>query len=134
MDGALPSCLSVYNMYLSIHLRGLQRLTCAEMVHSNWKHTFLQYSLSMTASDCAYLYTQGPMREAMESDVVEEDGEVVVRMSTGNWFFLREDPDNRKAFILEGGFGDRYRLQTDKPVQLPASQLACQAERPLYDL
>ncbi|CAL5219899.1 g1824 [Coccomyxa viridis] len=59
----------------------------------------------------------GPMREAMESDVVEEDGEVVVRMSTGNWYFLREDPDNRKAFILEGGFGDRYRLQTDKPVR-----------------
>lgn len=64
---------------------------------------------------------QAPMTEARQSDVVEDDGEVVVRMSTGNWYFLREDPANRKAFILEGGSGERFQLQTDKPV---GSQLA----------
>lgn len=70
------------------------------------------------------------MTEAMESDVVEDDGEVAVRMSTGNWYFLREDPDNSRAFILEGGFGDRYRLQTDKPVWSPVLQHArCPATR-----
>lgn len=74
------------------------------------------------------------MREAMESDVVEEDGEVVVRMSTGNWYFLREDPDNRKAFILEGGFGDRYRLQTDKPVLPQLYSMRSQAEGNPYAL
>ena len=62
------------------------------------------------------------MTEARESDVVEDAGEVAVRMSTGNWYILREDPEDRKAFILEGGFGDRYRLQTDKPVWLLASE------------
>ncbi len=50
------------------------------------------------------------MTEARESDVVEDAGEVAVRMSTGNWYILREDPEDRKAFILEGGFGDRYRI------------------------
>ena len=62
------------------------------------------------------------MTEARESDVVEDAGEVAVRMSTGNWYILREDPEDRNAFILEGGFGDRYRLQTDKPVWLLASE------------
>ena len=61
----------------------------------------------------------------MQSDVVEDEGEVAVRMSTGNWYLLKEDPENRKAFILEGGFGDRYRLQTDKPVSLRARQEHC---------
>ncbi len=58
----------------------------------------------------------------MQSDVVEDEGEVAVRMSTGNWYLLKEDPENKKAFILEGGFGDRYRLQTDKPVSLRGGQ------------
>ena len=53
----------------------------------------------------------------MQSDVVEDDGEIAVRMSTGNWYILRQDPGDGRAFILEGGFGDRYRLQTDKPVR-----------------
>ena len=53
----------------------------------------------------------------MQSDVVEDDGEVAVRMSSGNWYILRQDPADGRAFILEGGFGDRYRLQTDKPVR-----------------
>ena len=69
----------------------------------------------------------------MQSDVVEDDGEIAVRMSTGNWYILRQDPGDGRAFILEGGFGDRYRLQTDKPVRslrkmrLPA---CLQAKRP----
>ena len=53
----------------------------------------------------------------MKSDVVEDDGEVAVRMTSGNWYILRQDPADGRAFILEGGFGDRYRLQTDKPVR-----------------
>ena len=91
--------------------------------HANcFEHNTLQFAATM-----GYHLTicmQGPMTEAMESDVLEEDGEVVVRMSTGNWYFLREDPDNSRAFILEGGFGDRYRLQTDKSVWAPVLQNA----------
>ena len=63
-----------------------------------------------------HLLMQAPITEAMQSDVVEDEGEIVVRMSTGNWYYLREDPADSKAFILEGGFGERFRLQTDKPV------------------
>ena len=74
---------------------------------------------------------QEAMTEAMGSDVVEDGGEVAVRMSTGNWYYLREDPDNRKAFILEGGFGDRYRLQTDRPVWIPLA-VHCQTGQSLY--
>ena len=81
---------------------------------------------------------QEPLTEGMQSDVVEDDGEIAVRMSTGNWYILRQDPGDGRAFILEGGFGDRYRLQTDKPVHFfriarlfvykPRSQEHCSPE------
>ena len=54
---------------------------------------------------------------------MDRDGLVSVRRNSGEWLFLQPGP-NSKAFTLEGEFGERYQLQTDKevggyPMQLP---------------
>lgn len=47
---------------------------------------------------------------------MDREGLVSVRNSTGEWFFLQTGPNSR-AFTLEGEFGEKYLLQTDKEVR-----------------
>ena len=61
------------------------------------------------------LCQQEAWREARGSDVMDRDGLVSVRRSSGEWLFLQQGP-NSKAFVLEGEFGERFQLQTDKEV------------------
>ena len=58
---------------------------------------------------------QEAWKEARGSDVMDRDGLVSVRRNSGEWLFLQPGP-NSKAFTLEGEFGERYQLQTDKEV------------------
>ena len=60
---------------------------------------------------------QAAWTEARGSDVMDRDGLLSVRRNSGEWLFLQRGP-NPKAFTLEGEFGERYMLQTDKNVSI----------------
>ena len=64
---------------------------------------------------CTEPALQAAWREARGSDVMDRDGVVSVRRSSGEWLFLQPG-SNSRAFFLEGEFGERYELQTDKEV------------------
>lgn len=48
--------------------------------------------------------------------MVESEGAVHVRRSTGEWFLLDFARSRQDTLVLEGEFGEKYSLRLDKPV------------------